>query len=122
MLKALIIAVLLSGCSAQWHHEKACQKDSTYCGNYFQIDTFVVRDTFSYYRVDTTNLHDTITIGTGSIQVRIIRDRDVIRTTIKQKPDTAYLTITKTLPQKTIEVYPWWLWLFLLPVFMLMRK
>ena len=122
MLRALIIAVLLSGCSAQWHHKKACQKDAAYCGNYFQIDTFVVRDTFTYHFVDTTKMVDTITIDTGSIQVRIIRDRDIIRTTIKQNPDTAYLTITKTLPQKTIEVYPWWLWLFLLPVFMLMRK
>jgi hypothetical protein len=75
------------------------------------IDTFVVRDTFNYHRVDTTNLIDTITIDTGSIRVQIIRNHDVIRTTITQKPDTTFLTITKTIPPKIVykENYWWWL-------------
>jgi hypothetical protein len=111
MFKYIFILLLLSSCSAQWHYDKACKKDAVYCGTDVVIDTFVVRDTFNYHRVDTTNLIDTITIDTGSIRVQIIRNHDVIRTTITQKPDTAFLTITKTIPPKIVykENYWWWL-------------
>jgi hypothetical protein len=111
MFKYIFILLLLSSCSAQWHYDKACKKDSVYCGTDVVIDTFVVRDTFNYHRVDTTNLIDTITIDTGSIRVQIIRNHDVIRTTITQKPDTTFLTITKTIPPKIVykENYWWWL-------------
>ena len=111
MLKYIFILLLLSSCSAQWHYDKACKKDSVYCGTDVVIDTFVVRDTFNYHSVDTTNLIDTITIDTGSIRVQIIRNHDVIRTTITQKPDTTFLTITKTIPPKIVykENYWWWL-------------
>jgi hypothetical protein len=111
MFKYIFILLLLSSCSAQWHYDKACKKDAVYCGTDVVIDTFVVRDTFNYHRVDTTNLIDTITIDTGSIKVQIIRNHDVIRTTITQKPDTTFLTITKTIPPKIVykENYWWWL-------------
>jgi hypothetical protein len=111
MFKYIFILLLLSSCSAQWHYDKACKKDAVYCGTDVVIDTFVVRDTFNYHRVDTTNLIDTITIYTGSIRVQIIRNHDVIRTTITQKPDTTFLTITKTIPPKIVykENYWWWL-------------
>ena len=111
MFKYIFILLLLSSCSAQWHYDKACKKDAVYCGTDVVIDTFVVRDTFNYHRVDTTNLIDTITIDTGSIRVQIIRNHDVIRTTITQKPDTTFLTITKTIPPKIVykENYWWWL-------------
>jgi hypothetical protein len=111
MFKYIFILLLLSSCSAQWHYDKACKKDAVYCGTDVVIDTFVVRDTFNYHRVDTTNLIDTITIDTGSIRVQIIRNHDIIRTTITQKPDTAFLTITKTIPPRIVykENYWWWL-------------
>jgi hypothetical protein len=125
MFKYIFILLLLSSCSAQWHYERACQKDTAYCGTDVVIDTFVVRDTFEYHRVDTTNMIDTITIDTGSIQVKIIRDRDIIRTYIKQKPDTTRLTIYKKVPPKIIEkfIYPWWLFLLIpLSLWLILRK
>jgi hypothetical protein len=125
MFKYIFILLLLSSCSAQWHYDKACKKDSVYCGTDVVIDTFVVRDTFNYHRVDTTNLIDTITIDTGSIKVQIIRNHDVIRTTITQKPDTTRLTIYKKVPPKIIEkfIYPWWLFLLIpLSLWLILRK
>jgi hypothetical protein len=125
MFKYIFILLLLSSCSAQWHYDKACKKDSVYCGTDVVIDTFVVRDTFNYHRVDTTNLIDTITIDTGSIKVQIIRNHDVIRTTITQKPDTTRLTIYKKVPPKIIEkfIYPWWLFLLIpLTLWLILRK
>lgn len=107
------LILLLSSCSAEWHHKQACKKDTAYCATVFVLDTFVVHDTLEYYRVDTTNVIDTITIDTGSIQVRIIREHDIIRTVIKQKPDTTFLTITKQLPPKVIVKYkvPFWVYI-----------
>jgi predicted lipase len=125
MYKYIFILLLLSSCSAQWHYERACQKDTAYCGTDVVIDTFVIRDTFEYHRVDTTNMIDTITIDTGSIQVKIIRNHDVIRTYIKQKPDTTRLTIYKKMPPKIIEkfIYPWWLFLLIpLSLWLILRK
>ena len=105
---------LFSSCSAEWHHKQACKKDTAYCASVIVLDTFVVHDTLKYYRVDTTNVIDTITIDTGSVQVRIIREHDIIKTIIRQKPDTTYLTITKQLPPKVIIKYKIPIWVYLL--------
>jgi hypothetical protein len=113
-MRIFLLSILLSSCSAQWHYQKACHKDSAYCGTDVLIDTMLVTDTLYYHSVDTTNAIDTITIDTGSIQVQIIREYDVIRTTIKQKPDTTYLTITKTVPPKIIYKHSYW-WLLFIP-------
>jgi hypothetical protein len=118
------LIVLFSGCSAQWHYERACKKDTSYCAQVMVIDTFVVRDTFEYHRVDTTELIDTITIDTGSVQVRIIRENNIIRTMIKQKPDTAFLTITKTIPPRIVYKecwFKWWYSLILVVIALLVK-
>ena len=119
MRYALLLALLLSGCSAQWHLQRACKKDPKICSDsvVVRVDTFTVRDTFTYTRVDTTNLLDTITIDTGSIQVRIIRENNIIRTVIKQKPDTAYVTVVRTLPPTVIYKENWFKWWYLLIIF-----
>jgi len=111
------IVILLASCSAEWHHEKACKKAPIYCMEWVRLDTVVYRDSFVYNRVDTTELIDTITIDTGSIQVRIYRDRDIIHTYIKQKPDTTKITITKQMPPRIIyrDKVNWW-WLILIPL------
>jgi len=111
------IVILLASCSAEWHHERACKKAPIYCMEWVRLDTVVYRDSFVYHRVDTTELIDTITIDTGSIQVRIYRDRDIIRTFVKQKPDTTQITITKQMPPRIIyrDKVNWW-WLILIPL------
>jgi hypothetical protein len=119
-MRALILAVLLSSCSATWHLNRAVKKDpSILLEQVVKIDTFTVRDTFTYHDTFVTNSVDTITIDTGSVQVRIIREHDVIRTTITQKPDTAYITIEKTLPPRVINKQHWFRWWYLLPFFII---
>jgi hypothetical protein len=115
--RAIVIALLLSSCSAEWHHEKACKKAPIYCMEWVRLDTVVYRDSFVYHRVDTTELIDTITIDTGSIWVKIVRHNDIIRTYIKQKPDTTKITITKQMPPLIIyrDKANWW-WLILIPL------
>ena len=122
MYKYVLFLLFFTSCSAQWHHKKACQKDSVYCSQVMVIDTFVVRDTFTCTRIDTTNVIDTITIDTGSIRVQIIRNHDIIRTTITQKPDTAFLTITKTIPPRIVYKKNYWWMLFIPLVLWLMLK
>ena len=82
-----------------------------------RLDTVVYRDSFVYNRVDTTELIDTITIDTGGIQVKIVRHHDIIRTYVKQKPDTTKITITKQMPPRIIyrDKANWW-WLILIPL------
>jgi hypothetical protein len=111
------IIILLASCSAEWHHEKACKKAPIYCMEWVRLDTVVYRDSFVYNRVDTTELIDTITIDTGSIWVKIVRHNDIIRTYIKQKPDTTRITITKQMPPRIIyrDKVNWW-WLILIPL------
>jgi hypothetical protein len=119
MRYALLISLLLSSCSAQWHLERACKKQPSLCSDsvVVRVDTFTVRDTFSYTRVDTTSVVDTITIDTGSIRVRIIRDHNVIRTIVTQKPDTTYITVVKTLPPSVVYKEHWFKWWYLLIIF-----
>lgn len=119
MRYVLLLSLLLSGCSAQWHLKRACKKQPSICSDsvVVRVDTFTVRDTFTYTRVDTTKLVDTITIDTGSIRVQIIRDHSVIRTTITQRPDTTYITVVKTLPPNVIYKESWFKWWYLLIIF-----
>jgi uncharacterized protein (DUF111 family) len=117
-VRVLLIAILLSSCSAQWHLKKACKKQPDICQEQtIKIDTFVVRDTFSYHDTFITKAIDTISIDTGSVQVKIIREHDVIRTIITQKPDTAFITIEKKLPPQVIYEEHWFKWWYLLIIF-----
>lgn len=117
-MKYILAILLLSSCSAQWHLKRAIKKDpNILIEQVVRIDTFVVRDTFEYRDTFITNSFDTITIDTGSVQVKIIREHDIIRTYIKQKPDTAYITIEKTLPPQLVYVEPWFKWWYLLIIF-----
>jgi hypothetical protein len=96
------IIILLTSCSAEWHHEKACKKAPIYCMEWVRLDTVVYRDSIEIYEVFETQVHDTIIIDTGSVRVEIIRDHDIIRTYVKQKPDTTKITIAKQMPPRII--------------------
>jgi len=115
-----ILLIVLTSCSANWHHKQACKKDSAYCNTTIVIDTFTISDTFIHNQVDTLNFIDTIHIDTGSVRVEIIRKHDVFTTTITQKPDTSYITITKQLPPKVITKYKTPIWVYLLCIIMFM--
>ncbi len=111
-MRWLIAILLFTSCSAEYHYNKACKKDSAYCASVVRIDTFTVRDTFIHKQVDTLSYLDTIRIDTGSVRVEVIRKHDVFTTTITQKPDTSYITITKQLPPKIITKYKTPIWVY----------
>ena len=111
-MRWIAIVVLFASCSANWHHKQACKKDNAYCNTSVVIDTFTIRDTFIHKQVDTLSYVDTIRIDTGSVRVEVIRKHDVFTTTITQKPDTSYITITKQLPPKVITKYKTPVWVY----------
>jgi len=111
-MRWVAIVVLFASCSANWHHKQACKKDSAYCNTSIVIDTFTIRDTFIHKQIDTLSYLDTIRIDTGSVRVEVIRKHDVFTTTITQKPDTSYITITKQLPPKVITKYKTPIWVY----------
>lgn len=98
--KIIAFLVVLSSCSANYHLKQACKKDSTICNQKtIVLDTIVYTDSVEIYEVFETQVHDTITIDTGSVKVTIIRDHDIIRTYVKQRPDTVRITKTFNVPQ-----------------------
>ena len=75
----LIIMLLLTSCSAQWHLKKAVHKDPTI----LEKDTLVVTDTVVSPPVaitDTVTLkqHDTITLVKDRLRVKIVKVNDTI--------------------------------------------
>jgi hypothetical protein len=113
--KAVVLMVLLSSCSAQWHLKQACKKDSTICQpKIFVLDTIVYTDSIEIYEEFYTEVHDTIIIDTGSVRVEIYRDHDIIRTYIKQRPDTLRITKTISVPQVIMKEKDWNPWVILI--------
>lgn len=113
--KALVLMVLLSSCSAQWHLKQACKKDSTICQpKIFIIDTIVYTDSVEIFQTFETEVHDTMIIDTGSVRVEIYRDHDIIRTYIKQRPDTVKITKTISVPQVIMKENDWNPWVILI--------
>jgi hypothetical protein len=100
--KALILMLLITGCSAEYHIEKACKKQPELCKVKVKIDTFIVRDSIYFYDTFTTKEIDTIQIDTGSVRVKIIRHFNKIKVMVRQKPDTIRIQETITLPPKVV--------------------
>lgn len=123
-MRYLIFIVLLTSCSAKWHLKQACKKDFTICQPQKVVfDTIVYTDSVEIYEMFETEVHDTIVIDTGSIRVEIIRNHDIIRTYIKQRPDTVRISKTITLPPKVSikeDEYPWWLVIVSIVLFLLL--
>jgi hypothetical protein len=113
--KAVVLMVLLSSCSAQWHLKQACKKDGTICKpQVVKLDTIIYTDSVEIYETFETQVHDTIIIDTGSVRVEIYRDHDVIRTYIKQRPDTIKITKTVNVPQVIMQENYWNPWVILI--------
>jgi hypothetical protein len=104
-MKYLIVILFLSSCSAQWHLQKAIEKNPNLLQVHeFVIDTLIVTD--SFYSVDSFTLKevDTFISDTGKIKITITRYKD--RFTIKQevKRDTVHITKTIECPPSVIQV------------------
>jgi hypothetical protein len=113
--KAVVLMVLLSSCSAQWHLKQACKKDGAICKpQVIKLDTIIYTDSVEIYETFETEVHDTIIIDTGSVRVEIYRDHDIIRTYIKQRPDTIKITKTVNVPQVIMKENDWNPWVILI--------
>lgn len=93
-LGRLIIALLLTSCSAQWHLKKAVQKDPLI----LERDTLVVTDTVVSPPVaitDTVTLkqHDTIVIQKDRLKVQLVKVNDTITINAECASDTIVTTI-----------------------------
>ena len=93
-LVKLILVLLLTSCSAQWHLKKAVQKDPMI----LQKATLVVQDTLVVPPVvlkDTVTLkqHDTITITKDRLRVKIVKVNDTLIIDAKCDSDTIVRTI-----------------------------
>jgi hypothetical protein len=102
-VRALILILLLSSCSASWHLQRALIKDpSLFRPRNWVIDTVLMTD--SFYSVDTFTLNevDTFITDTGKVRLTIYRDRNFFKTDIKVKQDTIRLTKTIELPPQII--------------------
>lgn len=123
-MRYLILIVLLTSCSAKWHLKQACKKDIAICQQQVvRFDTLYITDTLEYYEEFYTEVHDTIVIDTGSLRVEIIRNHDIIKTYIKQRPDTVRISKTITLPPRVSikeDEYPWWLVIVSIVLFLLL--
>lgn len=98
--KAFIILVMLTGCSAQWHLEKAVQKDpSIIKPSVHTIDTIIFTDSVAITDTFVTKTIDTLTIEKDGVKTIVYRDHDIIRIKTVVKPDTIRIQKTITIPQ-----------------------
>lgn len=112
---SIILILVLSGCSAQWHLKQAIKKDPTILieDTIIYRDTIVIRD--SIVSLDTFVMAqiDTISIENEGIRTDIIRyyDRFIVKQEIKS--DTMYLekqiSVPKIVYKKSCPKY--WIWL-----------
>jgi hypothetical protein len=97
--KAIIILVMSTGCSSQWHLKKAIQKNpSLITTSTHTIDTLFVRDSVTITDTFTTKTIDTITIEKDGVKTIVYRNHDVIRVHTIVKADTIRFTKTIQLP------------------------
>jgi hypothetical protein len=97
--KAIIILVMSTGCSSQWHLKKAIQKNPSLAQtSTHTIDTLFVRDSVTITDTFTTKTIDTITIEKDGVKTIVYRNHDVIRVHTVVKADTIRYTKTIQLP------------------------
>lgn len=97
--KLLTLIILLTGCSAQWHLEKAIQKNPSLAQtSTHTIDTLFVRDSVTITDTFTTKTIDTITLEKDGVKTIVYRNHDVIRIKTVVKADTIRFTKTIQLP------------------------
>jgi hypothetical protein len=98
--KMIIILVMLTGCSSEWHLKKAIQKNpSIIKPSTHTIDTIVIRDSFEFRDTFVTKEIDTLTIQKDGVKTIVYRNRDIIQVRTIVQPDTIRITKTITIPQ-----------------------
>lgn len=102
-MRALILILFFSSCSASWHLQRALIKDpSLFRPRNWVIDTVLMTDSFHSVDTFTLNEVDTFITDTGKVRLTIYRNRNFFKTDIKVKQDTIRLTKTVELPAQII--------------------
>lgn len=102
-MRALILILFFSSCSASWHLQRALIKDpSLFRPRDWVIDTVLMTDSFHSVDTFTLNEVDTFITDTGKVRLTIYRNRNFFKTDIKVKQDTIRLTKTVEMPPQII--------------------
>lgn len=103
---ALLGALTLSSCSADWHFEQACKKEPMFCEAEIvvEFDTLVIRDTSTVIKEYHTKQIDTIVLDTNGVRVVVYRVRDSVKLMVTQKPDTVRITANKVVKSKPLII------------------
>ena len=102
--KVIVLLVMLTGCSAEWHLKKAIKKNpSLIQPSTHTIDTIVIRDSVAFTDTFTTKTIDTLTIEKEGVKTIVYRNHDVIRIKTIVKPDTIRIQKTIRVPQVYYE-------------------
>ena len=100
-MRAIVLLLLLAGCSAEWHLTQAVRKGGEVWR--YKYDTVIV--TKERKLTDTLILReiDSITVTNDKVRVKLVRRWDTIRVSATCIPDT--IRITKEIPVK-IQTQP----------------
>lgn len=102
--KIIVLLVMLTGCSAEWHLKKAIKKNpSLIQPSTHTIDTIVIRDSFEFSDTFVSKTIDTLTIEKEGVKTIVYRNHDVIRIKTIVKPDTIRIQKTIRVPQVYYE-------------------
>ena len=96
LLQSIIIALLLTSCSANWHIKRAVKKEPGILTHVTIFDTIVIREEKVLHDTFVTTEYDTVTMEDSFVFTQVIREKDIIKVYTKCKADT--VRITKTLP------------------------
>lgn len=118
--KIIGILVLFTSCSAQYHLKQALKKDSTIITTKLlkQVDTLIVRESYSITDTFTTRVLDTIIIEDEGVKTIVYRNHDVIRVNTIVKGDT--IKVRQTIYKPIVKVkecqHNWWVYVILVSV------
>lgn len=102
--KVIVLLVMLTGCSAEWHLKKAIKKNpSLIQPSVHTIDTIVIRDSVAFTDTFVSKTIDTLTIEKEGVKTIVYRNHDVIRIKTIVKPDTIRIQKTIRIPQVYYE-------------------
>ena len=96
LLQSILITILLSSCSANWHMKRAVQKEPSILTERVIFDTIVIKEEKVLHDTFHTTEYDTVVMEDSFVYTQVIREKDIIKVYTKCKADT--VRITKVLP------------------------
>ena len=100
LLQSILIALLLTSCSANWHIKRAVKKEPGILTHVTVFDTIIIREEKVLHDTFLTTEYDTVTLEDSFVYTQVIREKDIIKVYTKCKADT--VRITKTLPPQVM--------------------